>query len=167
MKQRKPRIGSHIIIFRGALKGELKKCSPSFFEKLVVDLLVAMGYGGTYKDAAAVVGKSGDEGIDGLIKEDRLGLDVIYIQAKRWENTIGRQEIQKFAGALQGKRAKKGVFITTSDFTKTAYQFVKSIESKIILIDGEKLTQLMIDYDLGVSLTESYQIKELDIDYFE
>jgi restriction system protein len=149
------------------LKGELRKCDPSFFEKLVVDLLVAMGYGGSHKDAAAVIGKSGDEGIDGLIKEDRLGLDVIYLQAKRWENTVGRQEIQKFAGALQGKRAKKGVFITTSDFTKNAHEYVNTIEAKIILIDGEKLTQLMIDYDLGVSPKESYQIKELDSDYFE
>jgi len=126
-----------------------------------------MGYGGSHKDAAAVIGKSGDEGIDGLIKEDRLGLDVIYLQAKRWENTVGRQEIQKFAGALQGKRAKKGVFITTSDFTKNAHEYVNTIEAKIILIDGEKLTQLMIDYDLGVSPKESYQIKELDSDYFE
>jgi restriction system protein len=139
---------------------------PAFFETLVIDVLVKMGYGGTRKDAGKAIGKSGDGGIDGIINEDRLGLDVIYIQAKKWENSVGRPEIQKFAGALQGQRAKKGIFITTSEFTKEAKEFASKIESKIILIDGETLTQLMIDYNIGVNPIASYELKRIDSDYF-
>jgi restriction system protein len=144
----------------------IKGCSPSFFEQLVVDLLVTMGYGGTRKDAGQTIGRSGDGGIDGIIKEDRLGLDVIYVQAKRWENPVGRPEIQKFAGALQGMRAKKGVFITTSSFTSEARDYVSRIDSKIILIDGHQLAAFMIEHDVGVSLSASYVIKRIDTDYF-
>lgn len=144
----------------------IKKASPSFFEKLVVDLLVNMGYGGTRKDAGKTVGRSGDGGIDGIINEDRLGLDVIYIQAKRWENSVGRPDIQKFAGALQGFRAKKGVFITTSTFTNEAKDYVSRIDSKIILIDGETLTQLMIENNVGVTPFAVYEVKKVDSDYF-
>jgi restriction system protein len=146
---------------------KVKSCSPAFFEKLVVKLLVAMGYGGTLSDAGKAVGKSGDGGIDGIIKEDRLGLDVIFIQAKRWEGTVGRPEIQKFAGALLGNQARKGVFLTTSDFSKEAKEYVKGISSKIILIDGEELAELMIDYDIGVSLESNYEVKKIDLDFFE
>lgn len=144
----------------------IKSCSPSFFEKLVVDLLVKIGYGGTRKDAGQAIGRSGDGGIDGIIKEDRLGLDILYLQAKRWENSVGRPEIQKFAGALQGMRSKKGIFITTSNFTKDAEDYVKNIDSKIVLIDGELLANLMIDHNIGVSQVASYEIKRMDIDYF-
>lgn len=144
----------------------IKSCSSDFFEQLVVDLLVKMGYGGSRKEAGEAIGKSGDEGIDGIIKEDRLGLDIIYLQAKRWENVIGRPEIQKFAGALQGQRAKKGIFITTSDFTKEALGYVKSIETKIILIDGIQLVDLMIDHNVGVSTEAIYELKRIDSDYF-
>src|SRR2546422_122996 len=125
-----------------------------------------MGYGGTLRDAGAAIGRSGDEGIDGIIKEDRLGLDVIYMQAKRWESTVGRPEIQKFAGALQGQRAKKGIFITTSDFSKEALEYAARIDNKIILIDGEQLAQLMIDYNIGVTPVTTYEIKRIDSDYF-
>jgi restriction system protein len=145
----------------------IKTSSPSFFEKLVVDLLLKMGYGGSRKDAGQSIGKSGDEGVDGIIKEDRLGLDVIYVQAKRWDNVVGRPEIQKFAGALQGQRARKGIFITTSGFTKDALEYVSQIESKIILIDGETLTKLMIEHLVGVSPVSFYEIKKVDSDYFE
>jgi len=145
---------------------QLKSSSPHQFEKTVVQLLVAMGYGGSLKDAGKAVGKSGDEGIDGIIKEDRLGLDIIYIQAKRWENTVSRPEIQKFAGALQGQRAKKGIFITTSDFSKEANDFVAKIDSKIVLIDGRQLAQFMIDHNIGVTLVTNYEIKRIDSDYF-
>ncbi len=144
----------------------VKSCSPNFFERLVVELLVKMGYGGTLQDAGRAIGKSGDGGIDGIIKEDRLGLDIIYLQAKRWEAVVGRPEIQKFAGALQGQRARKGVFITTSDFTKEAREYVSLIDSKIILIDGEELAELMIDYNVGVSNATIYEIKRIDSDYF-
>lgn len=144
----------------------IKNCSPTFFETLVIDVLVKMGYGGTRKDAGKAIGKSGDGGIDGIINEDRLGLDVIYIQAKKWENSVGRPEIQKFAGALQGQRARKGIFITTSEFTKEAKEFASKIESKIILIDGETLSQLMIDYNIGVNPIASYELKRIDSDYF-
>jgi restriction system protein len=144
----------------------IKDCSPEFFERLVIDVLVKMGYGGSRKEAGRAIGKSGDEGIDGIIKEDKLGLDIIYIQAKRWENTVGRPDIQKFAGALQGQRAHKGIFITTSDFTKDALDYVKNIESKIILIDGPRLTELMIDHNVGVTPVASYEIKKIDSDYF-
>lgn len=144
----------------------VKASSPSFFERLVVELLVRMGYGGSRKDAGEAVGKSGDEGIDGIIKEDRLGLDVIYIQAKKWEGVVSRPEIQKFAGALQGQRAKKGIFITTSSFSNEARDFASRIDSKIVLIDGKQLAQLMIDNDVGVSKVSSYEIKKIDFDYF-
>lgn len=146
---------------------QVKSCSPSFFERLVIDLLISMGYGGTRKDAGEAVGRSGDEGIDGIIKEDRLGLDIVYLQAKRWENPVSRPEIQKFAGALQGQRAKKGIFITTSAFTKDAREYAEKIESKIVLIDGETLAQLMIDHNIGVSQVASYLLKKLDNDYFQ
>jgi len=145
---------------------KVKSCTPSFFERLVVELLVKMGYGGTREDAGQAVGRSGDEGIDGIIKEDRLGLDVIYLQAKRWEGTVSRPEIQKFAGALQGKRARKGVFITTSDFSKEAREFAAAIDNKIILIDGEELAEYMIDFNVGVSTVNAYEIKRIDSDYF-
>ncbi len=144
----------------------VKASSPSFFERLVVELLVRMGYGGSRKDAGEAVGKSGDEGIDGIIKEDRLGLDVIYIQAKKWEGAVSRPEIQKFAGALQGQRAKKGIFITTSSFSNEARDFASRIDSKLVLIDGKQLAQLMIDNDVGVSKVSSYEIKKIDFDYF-
>lgn len=148
------------------LLSQLKTSSPSFFEKIVVEVLVKMGYGGSRKDAGQAIGRSGDEGIDGIIKEDRLGLDIIYIQAKRWENTVTRPEIQKFAGALQGKRARKGIFITTSDFSQTSHEYVSAIESKIILIDGQQLSQLMIDFGVGVATDAVYELKRLDSDYF-
>jgi len=128
--------------------------------------LVKMGYGGSRQDAGQVIGKSGDEGIDGIIKEDRLGLDTIYVQAKRWKDTVGRPEIQKFAGALQGQRAKKGIFLTTADFSREAREFASRIESKIILIDGEELAELLIDFDVGVSTANVYQLKKIDSDYF-
>ena len=148
------------------LLSQIKKNTPNFFEKLVVELLVKMGYGGSRRDAGEAIGRAGDEGIDGIIKEDRLGLDIIYIQAKRWENTVGRDEIQKFVRALQGKRAKKGVFITTSDFTSGAISYIQNIDTKVILIDGDRLTQLMIDFDIGVSNVSTYEIKKIDSDYF-
>ena len=144
----------------------IKRCSPSFFEILVVDLLVSMGYGGSRKEAGQAVGKSGDEGIDGIIKEDRLGLDVIYVQAKRWENVVSKPEIQKFAGALQGQKAKKGVFITTSDFSKGAIDYVTRIDSKIILVNGNRLAELMIEHSVGVTSVAKYEVKKIDSDYF-
>ena len=156
---------------RGTLGQEIlekvKSCSPAFFEKLVVELLVNMGYGGSRKDAGEAIGRSGDEGIDGIIKEDRLGLDVIYIQAKRWENTVGRPEIQKFVGALQGKRAKKGVFITTANFSNEALTYARDLDLKVVLIDGDQLVENMIDFDIGVSLSRKFDMKKIDLDYFE
>ena len=156
---------------RKSLESELltivKEASPSFFEKLVVDLLVNMGYGGNRQDAGKALGKSGDGGIDGIINEDRLGLDVIFIQAKRWEGPVGRPEIQKFAGALQGQRAKKGVFITSSSFTKAAEEYVSLIDTRIILIDGERLGRLMVDHNVGVSTVGKYEVKKVDSDYFD
>jgi restriction system protein len=146
---------------------KIKKCHPSFFEQLIVDLFVKMGYGGSRKDAGEAVGQSGDGGIDGIIKEDKLGLDAIYIQAKRWENTIGRPILQAFAGSLEGHRAKKGIFVTTSDFSKEAKEYVKHIEKRIVLISGDRLTQLMIDYGIGVTEEAVYVIKKIDNDYFE
>lgn len=142
--------------------------SPGFFERLVVDLLVKMGYGGSIKDAGRAIGKSGDEGIDGTIKEDKLGLDIIYIQAKRWQpgNVVGRPELQKFVGALAGQGAKKGIFITTSSFTKDALEYIPKNETKIVLIDGQLLSQYMIDYNLGVTSVNSYEVKRMDSDYF-
>lgn len=150
----------------GDLLAQLKSSSPAFFEKVVVEVLVKMGYGGSRKDAGQAIGRSGDEGIDGIIKEDRLGLDIIYIQAKKWESTVSRPEIQKFAGALQGKRARKGIFITTSEFSDGASEYVNAIDSKIILIDGEQLAKLMLDFSVGVSTEAVYELKKLDSDYF-
>ncbi len=145
---------------------KIKSNTPAFFEKLVVDLLVKMGYGGSREDAGKAVGRGGDGGIDGIINEDRLGLDVVYVQAKQWEDNVSRPEIQKFAGALQGQRARKGVFITTSSFTKGAEEYVKTIDSKIILIDGNQLAQYMIEHNVGVSIEKTYEIKRVDSDYF-
>lgn len=131
-----------------------------------MDLLVRMGYGGSLQEAGQVIGKSGDEGIDGIIKEDRLGLDIIYIQAKRWEGVVGRPEVQKFAGALQGQRARKGVFITTSAFSKEATRYAANIETKVILIGGDRLADLMIDHGVGVTTDATYEVKRIDADYF-
>lgn len=146
---------------------QIKACSPGFFERLVVDVLVSMGYGGTRREAGRAIGKSGDEGIDGIINEDRLGLDVIYIQAKRWEATVSRPEIQKFVGALHGQKARKGIFITTSNFSKQAIEYASNIENNVVLIDGETLAKLMIDHDVGTAPVSSYEIKRIDSDYFE
>ncbi len=142
--------------------------TPGFFEKLVVELLVKMGYGGSQREAARAVGQSGDDGIDGIIDEDRLGLDTIYVQAKKWNKStsIGRPEIQKFVGALQGQRAKKGIFITTTTFSKEAREYASNIDTKVVLIDGSRLTDLMIDYGVGVSTRTQYELKDLDTDYF-
>jgi len=145
---------------------KIKSCSPQFFENLVVDIVVKMGYGGSRNDAGRAIGQSGDEGIDGVINEDRLGLDVIYLQAKRWVGNVSRPEIQKFAGALQGKRAKKGIFITTSNYSSEAREYVKNVDAKIILIDGQQLVKLMWEFNVGLSVSASYEIKKLDIDYF-
>ncbi len=150
----------------GEIRSAILSCSPEFFEKLIVDLLVKMGYGGSRKEAGQAVGKSGDEGIDGIINEDRLGLDNIYIQAKRWQASVGRPEIQKLAGALQGHRARKGIFITTSEFTRDVHEYVSKIDSKIILLDGDRLAGFMIDHDVGVTPVASYEIKRIDSDYF-
>jgi restriction system protein len=141
-------------------------CTPAFFERLVVELLVAMGYGGSRREAARAVGQTGDEGIDGIIDEDRLGLDTIYIQAKKWANNVGRPEIQKFVGALAGKRAKKGIFITTSSFSSDASKYASEIDTKVILIDGKRLAELMIDYNIGVNEVTAYKLKRIDSDYF-
>jgi len=151
------------------LLDKIKSNSWQFFEDLVVDLMVKMGYGGSRNKAGQSIKRTNDEGIDGIINEDKLGLDVIYLQAKKWTNEggIGRPEIQKFVGALHGQRAKKGVFITTSSFSKTAYEYDKSIDPKVILIDGETLANLMIEYGLGTSTVESYHVKKIDLDYFE
>lgn len=146
---------------------KISECSPSFFEHLVIDLLVHMGYGGSFSEAAQVVGKSGDEGIDGIIKEDKLGLDTIYVQAKRWKGVVGRPEIQKFAGALLGQKASKGVFITTSSFTKEAVEYASSVDRKVVLIDGTKLATLMIEHNVGISTVRNFEIKRIDSDYFE
>lgn len=142
-------------------------CSPTFFEQLVVDLLVKMGYGGSRRDAGERIGQSGDGGIDGIIKEDRLGLDAIFIQAKRWQGSVGRPEIQKFVGALQGQRARKGVFITTSWYTAEAIDYASRIDTKVVLLDGKALSALMIDFDIGVGASASYVVKRIDSDYFE
>jgi len=150
------------------LLARLKKSSPSFFERVVVELLVKMGYGGSRADAGKAIGKTGDGGIDGIIKEDKLGLDVVYIQAKRWENNpVGRPDVMQFAGALQAQKANKGIFITTSRFTDDARSYVSQIGSKIVLIDGEQLTSLMIEHDVGVSTVSLYPVKKIDTDYFD
>jgi restriction system protein len=148
------------------LLGNIKKMDTFAFESLVVRLLVAMGYGGSIEDAGEALMRSRDEGIDGVIKEDRLGLDQIYIQAKRWEAVIGRPEIQKFAGSLQGQRARKGIFITTSRFSPDAIEYVKNIESKIVLINGKELAQLMIDFNIGVSRVGIYEVKRVDEEWW-
>jgi restriction system protein len=145
----------------------VKAGSSEFFEKLVVELLLKMGYGGSRADAGQAVGKAGDEGIDGVISEDRLGLDVVYLQAKRWDGSVGRPEIQKFVGALHGKRAKKGVSITTGTFSADAAAYVEHIDPKVVLLDGRRLAQLMIDFEVGVTTTRTYSIKRVDSDYFE
>jgi restriction system protein len=148
------------------LLARVKAASPQFFEQLVVDLLVAMGYGGSRKDAGKAVGRAGDDGIDGIINEDKLGLDVVYIQAKRWQGPVGRPQVQGFAGSLEGHRARKGVLITTSYFTPEANEYVQRIEKKIVLIDGQRLAELMIDHDVGVADIASYKVKRVDLDYF-
>lgn len=148
------------------LREHLSKMDPFRFEQLVVDLLFKMGYGGSRKEAAQVTKRSNDEGIDGVINEDRLGLDVVYIQAKRWQNDVGRKEIQSFVGALAGQRANKGVFITTSGFNSNAKEYAKSIQQKVVLIDGTRLAELMIEHDIGVSTTSTISLKRIDTDYF-
>jgi restriction system protein len=148
------------------LLAQIGNNTPEFFENLVIKLLVKMGYGGSIKDAGQSMGKSGDEGIDGIIKEDKLGLDAIYIQAKRWQGSVGRPEVQKFVGALHGQRAKKGVFITIGSFTRDAEQYVTTIDPKVVLIDGNRLVALMIDHNLGVSTVDAYEIKKIDSDFF-
>ncbi len=155
---------------RSALAQEIleriRQAPPSFFEQLVVELLLKMGYGGSRQDAGSAIGRSGDGGIDGIIKEDKLGLDVIYIQAKRWTNTVGRPDVQAFAGSLEGHRARKGVFITTSQFSSEARDYVSRIEKKIVLMDGQQLSELMIDHDLGVTTEDVYVVRKIDSDYF-
>jgi restriction system protein len=147
---------------------KVRKASPSFFERIVVELLVKMGYGGSRVDAGKAIGKSGDQGIDGIIKEDKLGLDVVYIQAKRWDtNSVGRPDVMQFTSALQAQKASKGILITTSRFTDDARTYVTQIGSKIVLIDGEQLSELMIDHDVGVSTVASYPLKKIDSDYFD
>ena len=156
---------------QATLKSEIldlvRKMDPYKFEQLVIDLLLAMGYGGSRQEAATVTQKSNDEGIDGLINEDRLGLDRLYIQAKRWKNSVGRPDIQSFVGALAGQHATKGIFITTSDFTAHARDFVKNLPQRVIPIDGERLAELMIEHNIGVARSVSYEIKRVDSDYFE
>jgi len=152
---------------RGELISQLSEIDPYRFEQVVLDVLSAMGYGGSRQEAAEVTKKSNDEGIDGVIKEDRLGLDLIYVQAKRWQNTIGRKEIQSFVGALAGKQANKGVFITTSDFNNNAKEYADTVSQKVILIDGTRLADLMIEYEIGVSAIRTITLKRLDSDYFE
>lgn len=149
------------------LLGIVRRMNPVRFERLVLDLLLAMGYGGSREEAASTTKISNDEGIDGVINEDRLGLNVIYVQAKRWQNTVGRKEIQSFVGALAGQQAHKGVFITTSDFADTARSFVKTIAQKIILIDGARLAELMTQHNIGVSCSHAYEIKRIDSNYFD
>lgn len=146
---------------------QIKNSPPKFFENLVVDLLIAMGYGGSRKDAGQAIGQVGDGGIDGIIKEDKLGLDAIYLQAKRWEGTVSRPVVQGFAGALMGRKARKGILITTSNFSQQAIDYANGIDNlKIILIDGKQLTQLMIDHNVGVTEESRYIVKKIDLDYF-
>jgi restriction system protein len=149
------------------LLSQLGKVDPFRFEQVVLDLLVKMGYGGSRKEAAAVTQKTGDEGIDGVINEDRLGLDVIYIQAKRWKHNVGRPEIQSFVGALAGKKANKGIFITTSAFHDNASDYATGLHQKVILIDGRRLAELMIEHNIGVAEEHAYRVKKIDTDYFE
>lgn len=165
-------IASGYLKLRKSLESDLlahvKSCPPDFFERLVVLLVTKMGYGGSLADAGKAVGKSGDGGIDGVIKEDKLGLDLLYIQAKRWDNsTVGRPDIQKFVGALYGRKAKKGIFITTAAFSKEARDYVEGLESRVILIDGAQLAEYMFEYGIGVSTVDSYVVKRVDSDFFE
>lgn len=149
-----------------ALLEQVKNCSPSYFENVVVELLLKMGYGRNRIEAGKAIGKSGDEGIDGIISEDRLGLEAIYIQAKRWAGTVGRPEIQKFVGALHGKRARKGVFITTGTYSNEARDYVAHIDPRVVLIDGVQLAEYMIEHNLGVTTKAVYEVKRIDADYF-
>lgn len=164
-------LDSAYLALRGTIEADLldqvKALSPAFFERLVVQLLVSMGYGGSLKDAGKAIGKSGDGGIDGIIKEDQLGLDVIHIQAKRWQNTVGRPEVQSFAGSLDGVKAKKGIFITTSSFSPEARAYADKIEKRIVLIDGEHLASLMFEHNVGVTRIAAYDVKRIDTDYFD
>lgn len=160
-------IGALREVLASELLDRVKQASPRFFEQVVVDLLVAMGYGGSRSDAGKAVGRSGDGGIDGIIKEDKLGLDVVYVQAKRWSATVGRPDAQAFDGSLEGVRARKGVMITTSSFTKDACDYVGAIEKKIILTDGKTLTEYMIDHGVGVNIVQTYLVRQIDEDYFE
>ena len=146
---------------------QVKSCSPQFFERLVVELLLAMGYGGSRADAGQAIGKTGDGGVDGLIKEDKLGLDFVCVQAKRWENTVGRPVVQAFAGSMDAFKARKGVMITTGSFSKDATAYVKQIDKKIVLVDGQQLAQLMIEHDVGVATKNTYTVKRVDVDYFD
>lgn len=152
---------------RSELLDQLAEVDPFRFEQIVIDLLSAMGYGGSREEAATITKKSGDEGIDGVINEDRLGLDVVYVQAKRWKGTVGRTEIQSFVGALAGQKANKGVFITTSDFAASAIEYAKSVQQKVILMNGQRLAELMIEHGIGVSTIRNIAIKRIDSDYFE
>ena len=149
------------------LLARMKTSSPEFFERLVVELLLKMGYGGSRKEAGEAIGKAGDEGVDGIINEDRLGLDVVYLQAKKWDGTVGRPEVQRFVGALHGKRARKGVLITTGAFSADALSYVDHIEPRVVLIDGRRLAELMIDFELGVSTTRTFPVWRVDSDYFD
>jgi len=153
-------------VLAGDILEKIKSNSPAFFEKLVVDLMVTMGYGGSREEAGQSIGGSGDEGVDGIIKEDRLGLDLIYLQAKRWGGTVGRPDVQKFVGALHGKRAKKGVFITTGKFSDDSRKYIETIDPKVSLIDGWTLADLMIDFSLGTTTSGTYEIKRIDLDYY-
>jgi restriction system protein len=148
------------------LLARVKQAPPSFFESLVIELLLKMGYGRSRAEAGKAIGGTGDDGVDGVISEDRLGLDVIYVQAKRWEGTVGRPEIQKFVGALTGKRARKGVFITTGVFSSDAQDYVSRIDPRVVLIDGRQLAEYMIDHNLGVAPKALFEIKRVDSDYF-
>lgn len=158
--------GRHSAALAEELQEKLQTCSPSFFERVVVELLVKMGYGGSLSDAGSAIGRTGDEGIDGVIKEDKLGLDTIYVQAKRWQATVGRPQIQQFAGALHGQHARKGVFLTTSTFSQDARDYVAKIDVKIVLIDGQELARLMIRHGVGVTTVATYELKRIDSDYF-
>lgn len=160
-------VNSITVSLRSELMTQLREIDPYRFEQVVLDVLFAMGYGGSRQEAAQVTRKSNDEGIDGVINEDRLGLDVIYVQAKRWQNTVGRKEIQSFVGALAGKQASKGVFITTSDFNQNAVEYAGMVTQKVILIDGKRLADLMIEYEIGVSTIRTISLKRLDSDYFD
>ncbi|MNF92255.1 Mrr restriction system protein [compost metagenome] len=148
------------------LLAQVRAATPGFFEQLVVDLMLAMGYGGSRKEAGKATQATNDDGIDGIIKEDKLGLDVIYLQAKRWTNTVHRPEIDKFIGALTRQRARKGVFITTSEFSAGAREAALGLDIKVVLIDGVELARLMVENNLGVSIKQVYEVKQLDSDYF-